>query len=130
MSKFDDDIAAWVKKAKEEPHKVMTAAYLQLASAIIVRTPVKTGRARANWNAEINSPDISTTQQTDKRGTKAKREAARVATKAKPGDTLYLTNNLPYIRGLEYNRRSNQAPRGMVRVTAAEWEAALRRANR
>ena len=126
---FESDVAKWVKKAKEEPHKVMTAAYLQLATAIIIRTPVDTGRARANWNAEINSIDTSTTEQTDKSGAGSKREAASVSTRAQPGDVLYLTNNLPYIKNLEYGG-SKQAPQGMVRVTVAEWESALRRANR
>lgn len=36
------------------------------------------------------------------------------------GQTIYITNSLPYSRRLEYDEWSKQAPMGMVRVTIAE----------
>jgi hypothetical protein len=38
----------------------------------------------------------------------------------KAGDTIYLTNNLPYIRRLEEGY-SQQAPAGMVALTVQEF---------
>jgi hypothetical protein len=47
--------------------------------------------------------------------------AKRETSKAKTTDSIYLTNNLPYIKKLEYGS-SQQAPRGMARVTIADFE--------
>ena len=41
---------------------------------------------------------------------------------AKFGATIYLVNNLPYAVRLEYGW-SKQAPAGMVRITAAEFQS-------
>ncbi|NTX09022.1 hypothetical protein, partial [Myxococcus sp. CA040A] len=43
---------------------------------------------------------------------------------SKLGDTVYVTNNLPYARRLEFGH-SAQAPRGMVRVTVARLREIL-----
>ena len=43
------------------------------------------------------------------------------------GDGVYyLSNNLPYIRRLEYEGHSGQAPNGMVRVTMAKADKILK----
>ena len=53
--------------------------------------------------------------------------AAFLAVKA--GGVEYITNNLPYAERLEYGY-SQQAPAGMVRVTAARFRELLARAAR
>ena len=69
------------------------------------------GRARANWNIDVNNIDASTTESTD---------APDVATKSMSGtasyklaDTIYISNNLPYIQRLN-DGWSTQAPSNFV----------------
>ena len=82
------------------------------------------GRARSNWFPTIDSPSNETTEETNAdvtgRINSIKNQIA--------GNVYYLTNNLPYIRRLEYDNWSKQAPRGMVRVTLREALRELKRA--
>jgi hypothetical protein len=83
------------------------------------------GRARANWFPTIGTPSDDTTDSTNQN------ESASRITGIKEqiaGNVYYLTNNLPYIRRLEYDNWSKQAPRGMVRVTLREALSELKRA--
>lgn len=103
-----------------------------VANGVVLKTPVDTGRARANWLPSLDAPDRGTTSRQDKTGTSALSEARGIA-KLAAGRVFYLTNNLPYIRHLEYGLYgippgsangpktvggySKQAPAGMVRIT-------------
>jgi len=47
--KFAADITDWVKKEKGNLDKVVRKIVLDLGTRIIMRSPVRTGRFRANW---------------------------------------------------------------------------------
>jgi len=85
-------------------------------AAVVLATPVDTGRARANWQVEINSPSVSTTTNTSKSGRESI-NAGKVAIAQYKGGTpnaaIYITNNLPYIGKLN-DGSSAQAPAGFV----------------
>ena len=106
------------------------AIITELFGSVIKDTPVDTGRARANWQTEINAPKTNELNTTDKTGAGAKAEVVGKANASRWGDALHLTNNLPYIFKLEYggypnpprttsgktvNGFSKQAPQGMFR---------------
>lgn len=120
---FASDIAKWAKKTGLATERVPAFVCLSLSEKIIGRTPVDTGRAKGNWQATIASPAAGATDTTDPAGAAAIAKAAVVA-QAASGNVFYLVNNLPYIRRLEYGY-SSQAPAGMVRVTAQEFEQAV-----
>lgn len=93
-------------------------------SQVVRKSPVDTGRFRANWNFSVGAPDFSTTAATSA----ARGEIeARQALTAPVGGVLYISNGLPYARRLEYGW-SKQAPYGMVRTTVFSYAAAVRRA--
>lgn len=98
---------------------------LEFAKRVVLRTPVKTGRARANWQAAEGSPDRTVTQQTDKAGTITFTRAAAMFRQVGIDRKLYFTNSLPYILPLEFGH-SKQAPGGMVRLTIAELDSIAR----
>lgn len=81
------------------------------------RSPVLTGRFRASWTIALGQVDPTVAPPVPKGG------LATVAAPQIPavafGDVVYLANSLPYARRLEYGW-SQQAPAGMVRITAAE----------
>lgn len=117
---FGLDIARFVEKAKAAPEQVVRKVGLDLASRVVLRSPVDTGRFRANWNVAFGRVDTLTTPSTDKTGGKTL-ERVRVQLNGwTPGQDIYLTNSLPYAIPLEYGH-SAQAPAGVVRVTVAEW---------
>lgn len=80
------------------------------------------GRFRGNWVVSIGSPSNATTEAVDPQGQRVLAEGGAVISNAKWGAVIYVMNNLPYAVPLEYGH-SQQAPAGMVRVTAAEFSA-------
>lgn len=89
---------------------------LQLQKRVTEMTPVRTGRARANWFLAEGAPRLETTT-----GTAVLTYSAEQFT----GESvIYLTNSLPYIVPLEYGH-SGQAPNGMLRIAIAEIMASL-----
>lgn len=101
------------------------ATLLQVSTAIIKGTPVKTGRARGNWQASIGRGATGEVSVNSVRSGEAK-AIAEVNQKASVavGDLYYLTNNLPYIERLEYGW-SKQAPGGMVRKNMQNFNRLL-----
>lgn len=106
------------------------AIITELFGSVIKDTPVDTGRARANWQTDINAPKTQELNTTDKTGAGALADVVGSVNASRWGDSLHLTNNLPYIFKLEYggypnpprtttgktvNGFSKQAPQGMFR---------------
>lgn len=119
---FGLDIARFVEKAKAAPEQVVRKVGLDLASRVVLRSPVDTGRFRANWNVAFGRVDTLTTPSTDKTGGKTI-ERVRVQLNGwQPGQDIYLTNSLPYAIPLEYGHSKKQAPLGMVRITVTEFQ--------
>jgi len=137
--KFGELVNKWAKKKKLDIDKVARAFVIQISTSIILKTPVGNpdlwkspapsgyagGRARNNWFASIGSLSNETTKNKAKSGQTSINKTKTASKLLKAGDTFYLTNNLPYIRRLEYEGWSTQAAAGMVRVSVSEAEQAL-----
>ena len=124
---FTLDVKAFCEKAKKNPEIVMRQVSMKLFSAIILGSPVDTGRFRNNWFAAAGpTPSRETTTYTGKQGTAAINRASKVIGESRGmGWTeLTLTNNLPYAQRLEYGW-SKQAPTGIVRVNVARFNTLL-----
>lgn len=123
--KFAADLRKYAEKYKLRMEDVARAVPVELASRVILASPVDTGRFRGNWNVATNRVDATTTDDTDKGGDKAIGRAQAV--KVQLGDDVYVTNNLPYAQALE-NGHSQQAPAGMVGVTLRSFTETVNRA--
>lgn len=117
---FDIDLDRFKKNNRLNAEQSIRKIAIKAYSDITLATPVDLGTARANWNVSGGSVDLGTTERTD-HNTRQAEELAKVkgfSEKAVThGDDINISNNLPYIRPLEYGW-SKQAPNGMVRVTA------------
>jgi hypothetical protein len=88
------------------------------------------GRSRANWQMSIGAPGADASKRPEGGVTGAPVSSAQQAeafgkvAAGKPGDTIYIYNNVRYIRRLEEGW-SGQAPAGMVAVSLAEVTAGL-----
>jgi len=144
-STFAVDVRAFVEKFKANAAGVVKKVLFDMSTSIVQMSPVDTGRFRANWqfgegSAPSGNPDarakLAKTQRyrdnasgrfiskgqamaTDSTATVARIHAAIAAANVL-GTKLYIVNNLPYAIPLEYGH-SDQAPGGMVRITAERY---------
>ena len=118
---FSGDIARFAKETGQATEAVFRGTTLDMVSRIIRRTPVQDGFLRGAWQTNINSLDTSIPGVADKSGDATIRNANETIARAKIGDVIYLSNNLPYALAIE-DGHSDQRPQGMVKVTVAEFE--------
>lgn len=99
---------------------------LKLGRAIIMRTPVDTGRARGNWICTVAVPSEEIKEFIGESASAATQAAingmSEVFSQAKIGEVYFMSNNVNYIGFLEHGS-SSQAPRGMVKLSLAEIQA-------
>lgn len=134
---FALDVSKFIEKAKIAPALVMRRISLDLLTKVVLRTPVGNpdlwqspasagyvgGRARANWATSIGAPSFKVTFDTDKSGKATIADGASTLALADGEQPVYIMNSVPYIRALEYEGHSSQAPAGMVRVTVSEFQS-------
>ena len=112
------------ERAKDKAHIVVRKTAFELQGMMIDMSPVDTGRFRSNWAVGLGAINTSTDAAPDKTGDAAKGRAQAALQGWKPGQTIYLSNSLPYARRLEMGW-SKQAPQGMVRLTVQRYGDAL-----
>jgi hypothetical protein len=111
VTSFKIDLKEFADKVGVEVEVVTRKIGMEAWTGVTKKTPVDTGRARANWNMGVGNIDLSTSETTS---------PSRPSLKKGDGlNALYITNNLPYIESLEKGS-SKQAPNGMVEVTMTE----------
>jgi hypothetical protein len=130
FSKLINDFAL---KTPKHADKVIKKAALELFSKVIMDTPVDTGRLRANWNVSIGSADESIDDNaSDKSRSKSGSSTCKKAEEKLKADKTYmpifLTNNMPYVKKIEYGGSPNKAPQGMVRLNMALYNMFLNNA--
>jgi HK97 gp10 family phage protein len=111
----------------ENADKLVKKVAMAIDQAVVMATPVDTGRARANWIASLDVASSTVTQNTDKGGAQAI-AAARATINGYDGDTnaeVHITNNLEYI-GFLNDGSSAQAPSGFVRTAIKAGAGAVR----
>ena len=121
------EIIEFKNKAMTKSLLATKKAIISLTTDIIYDTPVDTGRLRNNWIPSINKSETSyymLGSDTSKRMSKERQTLQETITKVNTlqlGDTLYLTNNLPYAKRIEFDGWSAKAPSGMVRKNLLKW---------
>jgi hypothetical protein len=125
VTTFALDLSKAIEKAQKDAELIVKKTAIGLFSSVIEKSPVDTGRFRANWNLSFASPDESTSDNTDKTGAESKGRVYQAMNGYKLKDqSIYFTNSLPYAMRLE-NGWSEQAPYGMVRLSVLETNKAL-----
>lgn len=124
---FRSNFAKLLEKAGAKAEAVVRKTAIELQNSMINMSPVDTGRFKGNWQAGIGSinTDTSAAPGSDAKG----RTVATLAGWA-PGQTIFLSNSMPYARVLEYGRANGkpgslQAPNGFVRLTVQAYKTAL-----
>lgn len=139
MAGFSIPLAQLAAKIQGDLETVVRKSTAQVFGAVTLKSPVDTGRFRANWNVSYAAVDTTVTSSTNQARAQAEVDKAL----ALPvGGVVYLANSLPYARTLEYGGYPNppkggngktiggyskQAPAGMVRTSALEFDDYVKR---
>jgi hypothetical protein len=117
IRQFQHNIGVLAASVVKNADKTVRTVAIVADQALVMATPVDTGRARANWIAGLGSASSSVTDAVDKTGQSAINQAAGVISQYRggPGAAIHITNNLPYIQTLDEGS-SVQAPAGFVRL--------------
>ncbi|MCY1042715.1 HK97 gp10 family phage protein [Corallococcus sp. bb12-1] len=126
-ARFSKQVEAFAQAAKGRANEVVRKTALGILANVVTVSPVDTGRFRGNWQVGIGDRPAGTVDTEDKDGGAViSREGAKLEG-VEVGETLFITNNLPYARRLEFGH-SQQAPKGMVRTTLANVREILEEA--
>lgn len=113
LASFARRMAARADQVEDGTNDLIKKVVMRVEQVLVLQTPVDTGRARANWLVSANRPVTEPADDTDPSGSATIAKAQAVVSAAKPGDTLYISNNVPYIDALNRGH-SAQAPAGFI----------------
>jgi len=117
---FSIDLTRWgVSLEKEQAPKFIRKIALDLLRKVTMKSPVDTGRFRANWMVGIGGADETTTDSTVN---DAMMRGAIILSAYRDLKQIHLSNNLFYAAALEHGR-SMQAPLGVAEISVEEIEA-------
>ena len=123
VAKFNLELEKAATKIRGDLNKFYRQVCLEVLKRIVLRTPVDTGRARGNWQLEIGRAASGVLSVEGSAGSMADMAISSGITKLAqipPFSLVHITNNLEYIYYLEYEKRSQQFPEGMVEITLTE----------
>ena len=120
VKSFNTALTAATKKIDGDIQKFIKQVCIETFKRFIMRTPVDTGRARGNWQIEINRTASGTVKE-DMWDQVFEKGVAKLAA-IPPFSVIHITNNVEYVYYLEYERPSPQHPEGMVEITLQEMK--------
>ena len=125
MGSFTNQVNAFTDKTKRKFDLAVRKISLEMFTRVVLKSPVDTGRYRANWQVAIGSIPQGTLEIDDVTGQIAINKIEAATLQVEAGDVITLVNNLPYGPRLE-NGHSQQAPAGMVALTIQEFETIVK----
>ena len=134
---FGDQIRRFARKADERVNSVIRKIIFDISTRLVLRSPVGDatywksppppgyvgGRFRANWQYGQGQINEYTTNNIDQQGSATIAKLQGAIPDEVVGDIHYITNSLPYAIRLEEGWSKRQAPNGMVRLTAIEFDS-------
>lgn len=124
LAAFARRIRAMGARIEDNSNEVVRRTALAINQAVVLATPVDTGRARANWQVGLDESIDEPTDDTDPSGGETVSRNNQVIEQSAPGQDIHLSNNLPYIEALN-NGSSSQAPAGFVEEAIAAGAAVV-----
>lgn len=106
LRNFSKRIRLIANTVEENSNQLTRKVALAVDAAVVMATPVDTGRARSNWQVELNAPASGvkdaytpgTEQSTSGANAREAIEQGKgVISQYKNGNVIHITNNLPYI---------------------------------
>ena len=118
--RFSIDLTRWgVSLEKEQAPKFIRKIALDLLRKVTMKSPVDTGRFRANWMVGIGGADETTTDSTVN---DAMMRGSIILSAYRDLKQIHPSNNLSYAAALEHGH-SMQASLGVAEIPVEEIEA-------
>ena len=112
-----NDLKKFAKLSIEKQDRVVRSSFIQLGNEMEFKSPVDKGFFKSAWIGGIGNPvDFVSIDS----GRDAVGSLHAMLGGFKVGQVFYYTNSMPYALKLEYGH-SDQAPGGIVRLTARRW---------
>lgn len=123
LSEFDGRLRSFKVQVTKDAEKMIRRVAFAVDKAVVLASPVDTGRFRANWQATLNVPASGTVQFVP--GVKGSSGSANAAAamgqlaqvmstyRLDNGGVIYIVNNIEYGPALN-NGHSKQAPKNFV----------------
>ncbi len=119
LGTFARRIRARGKRIEQNADALVVKTAILINQAVVLATPVDTGRARANWQASIGTPIIEPTDDEDISGNSTIAHNNGAIGRRGPGQTVFISNNVEYIGDLN-DGSSSQAPANFVELAVQE----------
>lgn len=120
QSGWDIDLSSLLQSYSDRLEDFVKMLGLRALRSLVLKSPVDTGRFKGNWHVSFNKQDMTQFELLDPTGAIALSTGQAALDAFNSGvKAIYIQNSLPYAIELEKGH-SNQAPRGMVRITAIE----------
>jgi hypothetical protein len=138
---FRRAFAARLQQSEQRMNAAVRGIAMWALSALTQRSPVGNaqlwkhsappgyvgGRFKANWQVEIGSINYDISQEPDASGGAAvQRGSPKISEWDPTSQVLYITNSMPYAKRIEFDHWSQQAPAGLVRITAIDVRSMFR----
>ena len=124
---FSAQVSSFSKATLDKVEGVRRGVTLKLFNAVILDTPVLTGRLRGNWRVSEGKPVLDTSDRVDPSGAGVLREVEAAVAASKGDTSLVLSNSLPYAARIEYDGWSHtKAPEGMVRRNVRRFNGLIK----
>lgn len=142
MANFTDTINQWIEQTESKLDDVLQTIVIKVGESVVRLSPVDTGRFRGNWQLTIDATSDASLVRYDQSGQATINEIASVANRFTAGQVAYIQNHVLYGNDLEYGLYngptqkvtdegfSRQAPAGMVRITAMQFQSIVNEAIR
>jgi len=137
LNEFPRRIRARASQVGSNVTKTVRRVAITADAAVVLGTPVDTGRAKSNWIVQLNAPaeevidayspgEAGSTEGQNVQAALDQGEAVISRYQSGEGVEIHITNNLPYIQRLN-DGYSDQAPANFVEEAILEAVAAARR---
>lgn len=133
---FMASITAFIDQGKQAHQQLPQVLGIKILNRLVMMSPVGNadtwqgkappgytgGRFRGNWQVTFDMPAEGETGRVDPSGQLTLTDGNQQLTQFTRGTrAIYLSNTVPYATRLEFGH-SKQAPQGMIRITAAEFQ--------
>lgn len=122
MGSFSHDLRRFRSNTEKKLDMIVRKIVFDVYRRIVKRSPVDTGRFRANNQISLNSLPPDSVFQFGKNRGAILRKGQDVLKAFELGDTVFIYNNVVYALALEYGH-SQQAPEGIYRISVQELMA-------
>lgn len=129
MAEFMDVISEWIEETETKIDDVLQTIVIQVGKSVVTLSPVDTGLFRGNWQLTVGEGSTASKLRYDQEGDETLAEIAKKANSFTAGQVAYIQNHVLYGYDLEYGY-SNQAPEGIVRITAVQFNRIVEEAVR